>query len=52
MPCRPFAGVIAKGTPELVVMIIGESAGEGFTETVKVNAAPTQLPLVEIGVMK
>jgi hypothetical protein len=52
MPCNPLVGVIAKGIPELVVIFIVEIAGEGFTETVKVNAAPTQLPLVEIGVIK
>ena len=51
IPFVPFAGVTVKALPPQAVAVIALIIGLGFTVTVTVNDAPTQLPEVpEVGV--
>jgi hypothetical protein len=44
MPLVPFDGVTTNGTPLHVTVVIAFTSGVGFSVTITVNAAPTQLP--------
>ena len=44
MPLPGFVGVTTKVTPLHTVVLIGVTSGVGFTNTVTVNIAPSQLP--------
>jgi hypothetical protein len=44
IPFVLFVGVTTKVTPLHTVVLIGVTSGVGFTNTVTVNIAPTQLP--------
>jgi hypothetical protein len=49
IPLVPFVGVTTNGTPLQVTVLIAVTSGVGFSVTISVKDAPTQLP--EVGVM-
>ena len=51
MPFVPSVGVILKGYPLHIVVLISLTYPPGFTNTVNVNAAPSQDPFVPVGIM-